>query len=187
MVHDRKPEQTLVVGRRRAPSAQDLASLAAAVTARGPVADWVRCRVLAAAFTCALVVWVGIGLGRLAAARPPVVPAGAAVEAPAADAAPSPARTPAAGRLRDDLFRIPSTGPRTTPQEPKTNPVELLDLIQLQGVLGGRSPRAVVMYKRNQEAVTVSVGDDLGEFKVIEIRERSVVLKWREELFELSL
>ena len=45
----------------------------------------------------------------------------------------------------------------------------------------------MVQYKRTQEAVTVSVGDDLGEFQVVEIRERSVVLKWRDELFELSL
>jgi hypothetical protein len=45
----------------------------------------------------------------------------------------------------------------------------------------------MVRYKRTGESVVVSVGDDLGEFKVAEIRKRSVVLSWRNELFELSL
>ena len=37
------------------------------------------------------------------------------------------------------------------------------------------------------DAAVDQVGDDLGEFKVMEIRSGSVVLKWRNELFELSL
>jgi len=93
----------------------------------------------------------------------------------------------ASDRLRTDLFKIPRASKPAPPPEPKTNPVELLALIELQGVLGGARPRAMIQYKRTGEAVTVSVGDDLGEFQVLEIRERSVVLKWREELFELSL
>ena len=90
-------------------------------------------------------------------------------------------------KLRDDLFKIPKAQQETKPREPRTNPVELLRLIQLQGVLGGANPKAMVLYKQTKETVTVSVGDDLGEFQVVEIRERSVVLKWRNELFEISL
>ena len=90
-------------------------------------------------------------------------------------------------KLRDDLFEVPKQVKKPRAKDPKTNPVELLRLVELQGVLGGSNPRAMVLYKRTKETVTVSVGDDLGEFEVVEIRERSVVLKWRNELFELSL
>jgi len=50
----------------------------------------------------------------------------------------------------------------------------------------GVSRSAIIMYKKNGEYSTVSVGDDLGEFKVQEIGAGSVVLKWREDLFELK-
>ena len=90
-------------------------------------------------------------------------------------------------RLRNDLFKVLKPKKNNTKKEPKTNPVELLRLLELQGVLGGDSPRAIVFYKRTKKTVTVSVGDDLGEFGVMEIREKSVILKWRDELFELSL
>ena len=90
-------------------------------------------------------------------------------------------------QLRNDLFKVPAPKKKVERKTPKTNPAELLARIELQGVMGGSRPRAIVMYKHNRETITVSAGEDLGEFKVMEIRERSVVLKWREELFELSL
>ena len=90
-------------------------------------------------------------------------------------------------RLRNDLFKVLKPKKNNTKKKPKTNPVELLRLLELQGVLGGERPRAIVFYKRTKKTVTVSVGDDLGEFEVREIREKSVILKWRDELFELSL
>ncbi|MBU8869876.1 MAG: hypothetical protein KOO60_03265 [Gemmatimonadales bacterium] len=90
-------------------------------------------------------------------------------------------------RLRKDLFKVPVAQKKVERKEPRTNPVELLRQVELQGVLGGSNPKAIVQYRRTKETVTVSAGDDLGEFKVIEIRERSVILKWRDELFELSL
>jgi len=71
-------------------------------------------------------------------------------------------------------------------QAPKTNPAALLQLIELKGITGGVSRSAIIMYKKNGEYSTVSVGDDLGEFKVQEIGAGSVVLKWREDLFELK-
>ena len=90
-------------------------------------------------------------------------------------------------RLRNDLFKVPVVKKKVDRKEPKTNPVELLRRIELQGIMGGSNPRAIVQYRHNKETITVSAGDDLGEFKVVEIRERSVILKWRDELFELSL
>lgn len=90
-------------------------------------------------------------------------------------------------RLRDDLFRAPQPKKTETRKQPQVNPAKLLEQIELQGVIGGARPRAMVMYKNSNETVTISAGDDLGEFQVIEIREGSVVLKWRDELFELSL
>ena len=90
-------------------------------------------------------------------------------------------------RLRNDLFMVTAVKKKVVRKEPKTNPVELLKRIELQGVMGGSSPKAIVQYRHNKKTVTVSAGDDLGEFKVMEIRERSVILKWRDELFELSL
>ena len=90
-------------------------------------------------------------------------------------------------QLRNDLFNVPAAKKKVVRKTPKTNPAELLARIELQGIMGGSMPRAIVMYKHNRETITVSAGEDLGEFKVMEIRERSVVLKWRDELFELSL
>lgn len=89
--------------------------------------------------------------------------------------------------LRDDLFTVPTAPKRVEREEPRTHPVDLLALIELQGIMGGKRPRAMVHFRKSQETVTVSVGDDLGEFEVVDIRERSVVLRWRDELFELSL
>lgn len=89
------------------------------------------------------------------------------------------------GRL--DLFGVTRPQNRAAPKGPKTNPVELLQLLELQGVLGGKNPKAIIVYKKTNDSHTLSVGDDLGEFKVKEIKDRSVILQWREELFELSL
>jgi len=89
--------------------------------------------------------------------------------------------------LRNDLFKAPASRKAARKQEPKTNPLELLNLIELQGVMGGDRPRAMIKYKSTGETITVSVGDDLGEFEVMDILVRSVVLQWRDELFELSL
>jgi hypothetical protein len=169
-----------------------LAGLWLAATASGPAADWVRYRMLAMLLTVAVIAW---SLGRvaflLADDHGTTAPADAAAHT-LADAGPDALRiaadgSPAREGLRHDLFKLPRARKPAPPPEPKTNPVELLALIELQGVLGGARPRAMIQYKRTQEAVTVSVGDDLGEFEVVEIGERSVVLKWRNELFELSL
>jgi hypothetical protein len=162
-----------------------------AVTASGPVADRARAGLLVT------VLWTVVAVWTLAAAAPLVLDGRGADGAagsptPGADgdiaAAPSATAGPRRGpALRSDLFDAPAPRKAAAKVEPKTNPVELLALIELQGVLGGDAPRAMVRYKRTGEAVIVSAGDDLGEFKVAEIRKRSVVLSWRNELFELSL
>ncbi len=90
-------------------------------------------------------------------------------------------------RLRADLFNVPKPRKSDPGKQRNTKPIELLNLIELQGVMGGANPRAMVLYKRTRETVTVSVGDRMGEFTVVEIRQRSVVLKWRDETFELAL
>jgi hypothetical protein len=169
-----------------------LTGLWLAISSPSLAADWVRYRVLAMLLTAVLLVWSTGRVASLIWASPDASSsAGIAAGEVATDvtgAAPEVAgRAPTREGSRPDLFKVPHTRKPTPRQEPKTNPVDLLALIELQGVLGGSHPRAMIQYKRTQEAVTVSVGDDLGEFKVMEIRERSVVLKWREELFELSL
>lgn len=70
---------------------------------------------------------------------------------------------------------------------PKTNPTALLELITLKGLVGGTTPRAIVYHKRTKETYTVTVGENIGEFTVEAITARSVVLKWQEESFELTL
>ena len=158
---------------------------------RGAAADWRRLRVLKMLLTTVLVSWgTWHVLGALVDATRPVSGARAqdliaevVVEAPEDSAA----RGTAGDDLRDDLFSVPVDRPRVEREPPRTNPAELLALIELQGVIGGARPRAMVHFRQNQETVTVSAGDDLGQFEVIEIRERSVVLRWRDELFELSL
>jgi hypothetical protein len=169
-----------------------LADLGAAVAGRGPVTDWVRYRLLSAVLMAVVLVWCAVAAVTRVTAGDAGAPDGAVAAPETAVAAAAGegggARSAAArGGLRDDLFRAPQAKRKAEPTKPRTNPVELLELIELQGVLLRSNPRAMVTYKRTGESVTVSVGDDLGEFKVMEIRERSVVLKWRDELFELSL
>ena len=162
------------------------------VTAPGPVADRARAGLLVAALWMVVATWTLTAAaalvldGRQAADGAGAAPAaGSGGDTAAASATPDRARRGPA--LRTDLFDAPAPRKAVAKVEPRTNPVELLALIELQGVLGGDEPRAMVRYKRTGEALVVSAGDDLGEFKVAEIRKRSVVLSWRNELFELSL
>lgn len=161
------------------------------VVTRGAVADWRRVRALRMALTVVLGVAVAAygmvavvdATRSVSGARAQDVPS--SLEDDRADAAPTDA--PPSEALRDDLFTAAGARPVIEREKPRTNPAELLALIELQGVIGGARPRAMVHFRQSQETVTVSVGDDLGEFEVIELRERSVVLRWRDELFELSL
>lgn len=191
MNRDQRQDQAIRLGRGRLLSGRTFASLVRAVTARTPVFIWARGRLAALAVTVLLAFWAGDGLIDLALSGSAgrieslgLVGDGGA-EGSGEDS--SAGLTGQGQGLRQDLFAVPRSRQQEQPRAPKTNPVELLRLIQLQGVLGGAHPRAMVLYKQTKETVTVSVGDDLGEFQVVEIRERSVVLKWRDELFEISL
>ena len=162
------------------------------IISKNPATDWAKGRVLTTVVTMVILIWALVGILELVspgmgvrANRPGLAMDGAVVGSNGETLDNGQAVTD--GRLRNDLFKIPKPKKDNTVKTPKTNPVELLALIELQGVLGGKNPRAIVLYKRTQKTSTVSVGDDLGEFKVVEIRDRSVILKWREELFELSL
>ena len=190
------PRQTrkspIQLGRGRPFSQEALGSIWQAIVSRNPATDWTKGRALIMVLTVMVVVWgfggaltllttgPGEGLDRVGLTSEGTDD-GSDGQAQVAG------RTQTSERLQNDLFKVPKPRRSNKKKEPKTNPVELLRLIELQGVLGGANPRAMVMYKRTKESVTVSVGDDLGEFEVMEIRERSVILKWREELFELSL
>jgi hypothetical protein len=189
---DRWQEEEPRLGRGRLLSAATLRSVVRAVLARGAVLGWAKAQVVIMVLSVWLVVWGVVSLAELAfsgygdrADSLGLIKAdaeGGDGQAELADGAGQPR-----DRLRSDLFLVPRTQEAAKPKAPKTNPVELLRLIQLQGVLGGSNPKAMVLYKQTRETVTVSVGDDLGEFEVVEIRERSVILKWRDELFEISL
>ena len=179
-------------GRGRPSSREALAVLWRAARSRNPATDWTKGRLLVMVVTVLILLRglgglfdlvvpvLGEGTGRYDAVMQDVQSepdSGAQVTGPAQTRE----------RLRSDLFKVPTPRKQDTKKAPKTNPIELLRLLQFQGVLGGENPRAIVYYKRTKQTVTISVGDDLGEFKVMEIRERSVILKWRDELFELSL
>jgi hypothetical protein len=184
-------EEELRIGRGPLLSARTLQMVGRALIAQTPALNWAKGQVVVMLVTLLLVVWgvdsiadltlSGYGdraasLGLIKSDAEGESGEGLGEEAPAAREL-----------LRDDLFEVPRAQQEVKAKEPRTNPVELLRLIQLQGVLGGKNPKAMVLYKQTKETVTVSVGDDLGEFEVVEIRERSVVLKWRNELFEISL
>ncbi len=164
-----------------------------ALAAAGPAADHARARALVMTLSTLAVAWTLGAAAVMLLERPDTPRAGggrpdaAAMPEQSAAAAGRGAAPRAGAMLRADLFDAPKPRKAVAKAAPKTNPVELLALIELQGVLGGDVPRAMVRYKRTGESVVVSVGDDLGEFKVAEIRKRSVVLSWRNELFELSL
>lgn len=167
-----------------------MAALWQAVVSKSPTYDWAKSRVLILIVTIVALIWATNGIVNLMSPvdgtyesenlteRNEVGPDGQTLNND---------QSLMVGRLRNDLFKIPKTKKENTRKTPKTNPVELLGLIELQGVLGGKTPKAIILYKRTQKTSTVSVGDDLGEFMVVEIRDRSVILKWRDELFELSL
>lgn len=173
-------------------SAEALKTLWSLSRPTSPLAAWLRARALLMVASVAVLVWCAAAVGSLGLASLRTRPGGGRAVVGATSEALTGGRLDAGqaasgAALRPDLFAVPRAAPARAPQQPRTNPVELLGLIELQGVLGGTRPRAMVMYAKTRETVTVSVGDDLGEFKVMEIRERSVVLTWRDELFELSL
>ena len=179
-------------GRGRPFSREALTVLWQAALSRNPATDWTKGRLLVMGVTVLILVR---GLGGLFELVVPALGEGAnrygavleGVENEPDGGAKAAGPAQAQERLRSDLFKAPIPKKQNTKKVPKTNPVELLRLLEFQGVLGGENPRAIVYYKRTKHTVTISAGDDLGEFKVMEVRERSVILKWRDELFELSL
>jgi len=188
----RENESIIQFGRGRPLSAEALKVLGRAVISKNPATDWTKGRVLTMGLTVLVLVWGLGGIYDLVVSDPGAGLNNQGLVLEGAESGSDGNTKVAAGantreRLRNDLFKVLKPKKNNTKKEPKTNPVELLRLLELQGVLGGDSPRAIVFYKRTKKTATVSVGDDLGEFEVMEIREKSVILKWREELFELSL
>ena len=180
------------LGKGRLFSSETVATLKRAITSNSLAMDWAKGRLVMMVFSLFVLIFLVVGILNLVAPHllsgkdeQDLMAPGSEGETPAESSVG--AEEGSKLKLRNDLFDVPKPTRKQKPKEPKTNPVELLRLIELQGVLGGDNPRAMVLYKRTKETVTVSVGDDLGDFEVVEIRERSVVLKWRDELFELSL
>lgn len=191
---NRKPagNSAIKLGRGRPFSRDALKVLWMAVISKSSANDWVKGRVIAMIFSTLILIWALSGVMDLVSPGMSVEIAptelmAAGLEIGSEQDILSSEQSSSNIKLRNDLFKILKPEKEKEKKAPQTNPVELLALIELQGVLGGRSPRAIVLYKRTKKTSTVSVGDDLGEFKVVEIRDRSVILKWREELFELSL
>ncbi len=191
---NRKRENASIIqlGRGRPLSAEALAALGRAIISKNPATDWTKGRILTMGLSVLVLIWGLSGIFDLVVSDPGegLNKQGLVIEG--AESGTDGDTKVAAGtktreQLRNDLFKVLKPKKNNKKKEPKTNPVELLRLLELQGVLGGENPRAIVFYKRTKKTATVSVGDDLGEFEVMEIREKSVILKWREELFELSL
>ncbi len=192
MSHNNRQESPIKLGRGRPFTREAQRALWQAIASGNPANDWAKGRVLTMALTVVVMVWGLGGLLDLVVAELGAVPGTALLTGGDAGLATGSesefaGKTASGTRLPNDLFKIPQAKKRPTKKAPRTNPAELLGLIELQGLLGGTNPRAIVLYKRSKKTVTVTVGDDLGEFKVMEIRERGVILKWRDELFELSL
>ena len=192
MNRKRGNESIIQLGRGRPLSTEALTALGRAVISKNPATDWTKGRVLTMGLTVLVLIWGLGGIIDLVVWDPGEGLSQQDLVLEGAESGSDSDTKVAAGantmeRLRNDLFKVLKPKKNNTKKEPKTNPVELLRLLELQGVLGGDSPRAIVFYKRTKKTATVSVGDDLGEFEVMEIREKSVILKWREELFELSL
>ncbi len=180
------------LGRGRVLSRDSLAGLGRAAVSKNPVTDWAKGRMLTMVLTVLVLVWgldgiIGMTVGGPGTRLGNEIGLTEGMENRSESETKVSGGTHAKEGMRGDLFKVAKPKKDNKKKVPKTNPVELLRLLELQGVLGGDSPRAIVFYKRTKETVTVSVGDGLGEFEVTEIRERSVILKWREELFELSL
>lgn len=185
-------EPAVRLGRGRILSPESLRVLGKALASKNPAADWAKGRVLAMTLTVSVLVWGIGGVMDLLAADPlpgdgEPYPVMAEIDDRSEGDSKTTGGIRAKERLRNDLFKVTKPKKDIKKKEPKTNPAELLRLLELQGVLGGNCPRAIVFFKQTKKTITVSVGDDLGEFEVREIRDRSVILKWREELFELSL
>ena len=85
---------------------------------------------------------------------------------------------------RSRMVRPPT--PRTRP-EPNVIVPDLANELQLQGVIGGDSPQAIILHKRTQQTHSVRVGQKFGEFTVVEIHSMRVILQWRDETIEISI
>ena len=189
---DQGHKPAIGLGRGRILSKETLTALGRVAISKNPVNDWAKGRMLTMVLTVLVLVWglggtldlIVAGPGQGMGNQGPLIEG---MENRSESETKVSGGTHAKERMRNDLFKVGKPKKDNKKKVPKTNPVELLRLLELQGVMGGDNPRAIVFYKRTKETVTVSVGDGLGEFEVTEIRERSVILKWREELFELSL
>lgn len=169
----------------------------------GATAEWLRLFVgggLAHA-TARWQLWLGAGWVALAVAT--VVGIGAVRSVPAttvesakadtvsAEIAPASESTEAPSATLDlaplanaGMFRAPAV--RRAPRQSAIVP-DLGNELQLNGVVGGDDPRAIIYHKRTQQVHSVRVGQQFGEFEVIEIHPMKVILKWRDETIELSM
>lgn len=59
--------------------------------------------------------------------------------------------------------------------------------MNLMGIVSGENPQAVIEDKKTQKTYYLNKGQALGEFKIEDIQEGRVILKYKEERFELYL
>ena len=90
-------------------------------------------------------------------------------------------------KLRADLMRQRPQRRADRSRETATVAPEVAKQLQLQGIVGSDPPRAILLELQSHQTHTVSVGQRVGAFEVVEIADSKIILKWRDELFELGL
>jgi hypothetical protein len=85
------------------------------------------------------------------------------------------------------LFRQAKGESRRRPQRANVTLSELSRKLTLQGILGGDSPRAIILNGSTRQVLYLAQGEYVGEIQVVEIRKNSVLLSWKEETLELIL
>jgi hypothetical protein len=86
-----------------------------------------------------------------------------------------------------ELFRQPRAPERPRTQRANVTLSELSRALTLQGVLGGESPRAIILNGATRQVLYLATGEFVGEIRIAEIRENSVLLEWKDQTLELIL
>jgi hypothetical protein len=79
-----------------------------------------------------------------------------------------------------------ATGDRTSAQANATL-AELCKTLKLQGILGGANPQAILVELATKQTHYLSAGQFLGQIRVREVRQTSVIVEWNKETMEISL
>ena len=64
---------------------------------------------------------------------------------------------------------------------------ESLNDINLQGIISGENPQAIIVDKKTQKTYYVTQGQFIGEFRIVDIQEGKIIISYKGQKFEIYL